>query len=80
MPAKLLAFPERNIQDIPRGLRELADTIEKGEYGDAHNLVWAIDCGGGRLELGMLGKAPEPGITAYYLCGLAMRRLETGIA
>ena len=73
---KLVRLPECNIQDIPRGLRAIADEIEDGKYGDAHNLAWVIDCGDDRFEIGMLGAAPEPGITAYYLYGLAMRKLE----
>ena len=73
---KLVHLPECNIQDIPRGLRAIADEIEDGKYSDAHNLAWVIDCGDGRLEIGMLGAAPEPGVTAYYLYGLAMRKLE----
>lgn len=73
---KLLAFPERDVQDIPRGLRALADRIEKGECGASHVLAWVVDCGDGRIDVGCLGAAAEPGAVAYYLYGLAMRKLE----
>ena len=73
---KLVQLPECNIQDIPRGLRAIADEIEYGKYGDALNLAWVIDCGDSRNEIGMLGAAPVPGVTAYFLYGLAMRKLE----
>lgn len=74
---KVVEFPNRPAcQNIPEALRELAQTIEDGGYEDAHNLVWAIDCGDGRVEVGLLGQAPEPAIKAYFLLGLAKRRLE----
>jgi hypothetical protein len=73
---KLIEFPGKDIRDIPRGLRALADSIEAGEYGDAHALVWAVDCGGGRVEVGLLGETAEPGAVGYLLLGMAMRRLE----
>ena len=72
----VVEFPQRDVKDIPRMLREIANGIEAGEYGDAHNLAWVIDCGDSRIEIGLLGTAPEPGITCYYLFGKAMRKLE----
>lgn len=78
MTAHLLQFPERDVSDIPASLRRLADEIERGEFGDAHNLGWVIDCGNSRVELGMLGKAPEPATTAHFLYSLAQRKLEQG--
>lgn len=65
-----------NLDSLPDGLRALADWIEKGEYGDAYNLAWVIDCGDGRIEAGLLGQSPSPGTVAYYLYGLAQRKLE----
>lgn len=62
--------------DVANALRELADEIDKGTKGDAHNLAWALDCGDGDIQVGLMGKAPEPALTAYYLLGLAQRRLE----
>ena len=76
MSAKLIAFPDSNLHDIPRELRNLADSIEAGRYGDAHTLVWAVDCGDSRIEVGLLGAAAEAAPTAYFLLGLAQRRLE----
>lgn len=74
---KVVEFPDHNAcQNIPEALRDLARSIEEGNYADAHNLVWAIDCGDGRVEIGLLGKAPEPSTAAYFLLGLAKRRLE----
>lgn len=58
---KLLKFPVQGIQDIPSGLRKLADDIESGKFDDAHNVAWIIDCGNSRIEYGLLGKAASPG-------------------
>jgi hypothetical protein len=74
--ATLIEFPLPGIDDVPRALRTLADQIEAGEYGDAHNLAWAIDCGEGRLEVGMCGKAPEPGLLGHYMFARAQRKME----
>jgi hypothetical protein len=74
---KVLQFPSLpGCQDVSKALRELADEIDKGTKGDAHNIVWALDCGNGRIEVGLMGKAPEPAMTAYYLLGMAQRKLE----
>lgn len=76
-PLKVLEFPSSpGCTDVAAALRRLADGIEAGEYGDAHNLAWSLDCGDGRIEIGLQGKAPEPGVTAYYLFGIAQRKLE----
>jgi len=74
---KVLQFPNLpGCQDVAAALRELADEIDKGTKGDAHNLAWALDCGDGEVQIGLMGKAPEPAMTAYYLMGLAQRKLE----
>lgn len=75
-PLKVIQLPERNIQDIPRALRTLADEVEQGKLGDCHNIAWVVDAGGGQIEVGLLGKAAEAGITAHYLFALGMRKLE----
>ena len=77
-PLKVLEFPDRDLRDIPSRLRTLADSIEAGDYDDAHNLAWAIDCGNGRIELGLIGSSPEPGATGHLLFAIAQRRLEAG--
>lgn len=74
--AEVHILREGNLQDVPFGLRRLADQIEAGDFGDSHNLVWVIDCGDSRLELGLLGASPESGPTAYLLLGKAMRRVD----
>ena len=76
MSAQLLAFPEQNIGDIPRGLRWLADQIEGGQFKNSCNLVWALDLGDGQIEVGLLGRSPAPGAEAHFLFALAQRRLE----
>ncbi len=76
MTLRVIEFPDRDIRDVSSALRVLADAIEKGEYGDAHNLAWVIDCGEGRIEAGLLGPAAEVAPTAYFLFGLAQRRIE----
>lgn len=79
MIAELVKLPDRNVQDIPRALRTLADEIEQGKIGgDCHNIAWVIDAGDGRVECGLLGPAAESGPTGYLLFGKAMRALEGG--
>ena len=39
-------------------------------------MTWVIDCGDSRIEVGLLGSAAEAAPTAYFLLGLAQRRLE----
>lgn len=76
MTATLVQFPGFDISDVPRGLRSLADSIEAGKFDDAHNVVWIIDCGAGRIELGMLGASPSAGAVTHLLLGVAMRKME----
>lgn len=78
MAAALMQFPDRDIRDIPRALRALADKVEGGEFGDAHNLAWVIDCGNGQIETGLAGDAPQAGITAHFLWAMAMRKIGMG--
>ena len=79
MSVTILRLPDRDLTDVPRALRALADAIERGEYGDAHNVAWVVDCGDSRIEVGMAGAAPEPGATAHLLFAIAQRKLEKAI-
>lgn len=76
MSAVVLRLPERDLTDVPRALRALADAVERGEYGDAHNAAWVVDCGNQRVGCGLAGAAPEPGATAHLLFAIAQRKLE----
>ena len=76
MTLKVIDFPLTNISDVPNALRHLADNIEAGEYGDAHNLAWVIDQGNGQISIGLLGQCAQPGTNAYFLFGLGMRKIE----
>lgn len=76
MSAIVLQFPDRDLTDVPRTLRALADAIERGEYGDAHNVAWVVDCGDSRVACGLAGAAPEPEATAHLLFAIAQRKLE----
>lgn len=78
MGAQLLTLPDRNIQDIPRALRALAEQVEKGQLGDCHNIAWVVDVGDGHVECGLLGAAPEAGPVAHLLFAKGMRALENG--
>ena len=73
---KVVEVPLNCRTDVVGTLRELADSIERGEYGDAYNIAWVVDCGDGRIEQGLLGMAAEPSLTAYFLHGIAQRRFE----
>ena len=75
MTAKLVTFTGTSVQDIPGALRTLADQIAAGEFGDAHELAWVIDCGDCRLEIGLLGAATNPAASAHFLLHLGMQKL-----
>jgi hypothetical protein len=79
MSLRVIQFPDKDINDIPGTLRKLADQIEAGDYDDAHNLAWVIDCGDSRIEVGMMGKAPEPATLAHFLFALGQRKLEGAV-
>jgi hypothetical protein len=76
----VVELPVASIGDISGGLRRLADDIDRGLYGDPYSVLWVIDCGGGRLEVGQLGLMQSPGAESYFLLGLAMRKLESVLA
>lgn len=73
---KIVTIDQPSAFDIPAALRNLATDIENGDFGNPHNLAWIIDCGGGRIEIGVLGKVSELAPVAYWLFGLAKRKLE----
>lgn len=76
----VVPFPEHYAAlDIPESLRVLADQIESGEHGAALTLLWVIDAGDGQIDLGLMGKAGEAGITAHFLAAVAQRKIEQGI-
>ncbi len=75
---RVVPFPSSNTQDVPASLRALADSIEAGSYGDAHNVAYVIDCGDKKLNVGLLGKANEPGAEVHLLFALGQRLIENG--
>lgn len=80
MTLKVIKFPEHYAAlDIPAALRVLADEIESGEHGATHTLLWVIDAGDSRIDMGLMGKAGERGITAHFLAAVAQRKIEAGI-
>jgi hypothetical protein len=79
LTATLLSFPEANVQDIPKQLRTIADQIENGEFGDAHNLAWVIDQGNGSVEMGLLGSYARAGAEFILLLELAKQRFLNAI-
>ncbi len=78
MSAKLTVVPTTCANDIPGVLRLMADQIDRGEYGEVHNIAWVMDHDGG-VDAGLLGKAGEIGPTAHLLFAIAQRKLEGAI-
>ena len=46
--------------DVSIGLRNLADSIERGDYGGVVNVAWVLDAEYRSTEAGLLGKAANP--------------------
>lgn len=73
----LVKFPERDIRDVPRTLRALADAIEKGKFGEAYHVAYVVDEGDGEISVGLCGKEDAArGSTAHFLFCLGQRKLE----
>lgn len=76
--AEVKPFPFSNVQDIPRGLRALADQIEQGHLGPVRSIAWVVEIDGAPVEIGLLGPASEIAPAAHLLLGSGMRALEIG--
>lgn len=72
MSATLHALPVPGLQNIPLVLRNIADAMENGDYGDVNEGVLVI--GGNELEVFGLGIAD--GVTSHYMLARAQRKLE----
>lgn len=74
---KIVELPTGNLADVASRLRDLADAIAEGHFGDAHTLAWVIDCGNGHTEVGFLGRTPGvAGAEAHLLLAIGQRKLE----
>lgn len=74
----VVQLPDTDIRDVPRSLRELADGIERGDYGDAHIVAWICDMGNGEVAVGLAGGSASPGAESHLLFAKAQRVLEAG--
>jgi hypothetical protein len=71
---KVIEFPGADVRDVSAQLRALADGIDRGEYGDAHNVAWVMDCGDSRIEFGMCGQSESFGANFVLLLNLALHK------
>lgn len=72
MSASLHVLPIPGLQKIPELLRNIADAIERGEYGDVSE--GAMVLAGNEVEVFGLGNAD--GTVAHYLLARGQRKLE----
>lgn len=72
----IVALPSSAALSVPEALRRLAEQIEAGDLGDAHSLAWVVDCGDGRIEIGLMGHCAELAPTLHYLLALGQRKVE----
>lgn len=72
MSAKLHVLPAPGLQNIPDLLRNIADEIERGEYGDVSE--GALVLAGDQVEVFGLGNAD--GTISHYLLARGQRKLE----
>lgn len=72
MSATLHVLPVPGLQNIPQLLRNIADEIERGEYGDVGE--GALVLAGNELRVFGLGTAD--GTVAHYMLARGQRKLE----
>lgn len=77
---KLLKFEAAECNNVVTGLRNLANAIEKGSFGDVQSLAWVIDSGlDSEVEVGLLGKTASYGPEAYLLLALGQNEILKGV-
>jgi hypothetical protein len=72
MSAKLHVLPVPGLQNVPALLRNIADAIEAGDYGDVSE--GALVLAGDQIEVFGLGNAD--GTVTHYLLARGQRKLE----
>lgn len=73
----VVELPVGDISKVSARLRDLADAIDEGHFGDAHAVAWVIDCGNGRNEVGLIGRGPGvAGADAHLMLAIGQRKLE----
>lgn len=75
MDQKIVSFPVKFGDDIPSQLRDLADRVERGEFGTVHSVTWVADQADGKVEVGHLGQSPLPGPVAVQMLFMGMQKL-----
>ena len=61
--------------DVSVGLRNLADSIDRGDYGDVVNVAWVLDAEYKPCAAGLLGKAANP--DAVFVLLLECAKVDT---
>lgn len=69
----VVKFPHNSLADLPQKLRDLADAIEEGHFGEAKECVIVLNAAS--LEVFGIG-AEADGTVAHYLLACAQRKLE----
>lgn len=71
-PLTVMEFPGVNIQDIPRLLRQTADDIEAGEYGDVNESVFVLSSS---TRLCIFGWGINDSTSTFYLLHAAAAKM-----
>lgn len=72
MSAELVVLRETNLLDIPATLRNIADAIEQGQYGDGLGCVVVLDAD--KLQVFYCGSG-EAAPNAHLLLGAGMAKM-----
>ena len=71
---KVLDFPNRDMALVPQRLRDIADEIDKGVYGDVTSAIMVAEASG---ETVIFGMGPDCTTSfGYLMLGLGQRQLE----
>lgn len=63
----VVELPLANVNDLPSCLRNIADAIEKGEYGKATHFAWVMDTEYQEVSVGLMGQCANPDAVAVLL-------------
>jgi len=73
---KVIDFPVNSLADLPQKLRDIADAIEEGQFGEAKECIIVLNAAS--LEVFGIG-AEADGTVAHYLLCCAQRKLENAL-